>query len=77
MSVVRVKTAHSEYLIDTDAKTYQRSPGGHAPHQLRYPNEQRPYVEIHGLEVGEQLHITEPDGYWVHSTRVDSIEGAG
>ena len=76
LPLLRVKTNHSEYIIDQNAGTYsRRAVHDDASHLYnRSAGEVRLYVEAYGLAVGEQIYLVEPSGAWVRSTPVVSIE---
>lgn len=79
LPLLRVKTQHSEYVIDQNNGTYTRTPQHERAADLSYAGhvagEPREYTKVlSGLEPGEPLIIVEPDGSWVRSTLVASVE---
>lgn len=79
LPVLHVKTEHSEYVIDQGAGTFSRRRVHKDANDLSYggvnDDAVLPYVKIYSpLEVGERLVIITPDGGWVRSTPIASIE---
>ncbi len=76
---MRVKTAHSEYVIDQNAGTYTRTrvheKANDLSHAGIHDGEPIEYHKIYaGPAVGSSLVIVHPDGTWVTSTIVQSVE---
>lgn len=73
LPVLRVKTLHSEYRIDQNAGTYQRTRAVDAASDLSYAGvfdgEPHPYETLY-LEVGEPMLVFHADGRYVRSTPV-------
>lgn len=76
LPILKVRTNHSEYLIDQNAGTYSRTTVHEDANHIynRSAGEWRDYDDIHGPTVGWPLVIIEPGGAWLRSTEVVSIE---
>lgn len=78
---LKVRTAHSEYLIDQNAGTFARTRVHDDATRLATfglsadAGEAVAYDKIVSpLEEGTSLVITLPDGSWVRSTAIQSVE---
>ena len=76
LPVLRVKTKHSEYLIDQNAGTVTRKRvHDEASDFGTFLSEPEPYNEIaSSVEVGGRLAIAYRSGNWSVSTTIESIE---
>lgn len=77
LPVLKIRTNHSEYLIDQNAGRFSRR----TIHELANPiaghseGEWHDYTEVYsGMEAGEPLIIMFGNGEWIRSTIVQSIE---
>lgn len=75
LPVLRVKTLHSEYIIDQNAGKFSRR----TVHDKANPihgfsdGDLRSYDKIVNLEVGESMRVIFGDA-WIRSTPIESIE---
>jgi len=76
LPVLRVKTKHSEYLIDQNAGTVtRRQVHPDASNFGTFLSEPEPYREVMStLKVGGNLTIIYKSGAWSVSTAIQSIE---
>lgn len=79
LPILRVKTAHSEYVIDQNAGTYTRTRvHEHANDLSAFGVEDAKPIQYRkiqsALEVGEPVIIIHHDGSWVRSTPIQSVE---
>lgn len=77
LPILKVRTNHSEYLIDQNAgKFARRTVHEHANPIPGFSQEEwHEYHEVYsGVEIGQPLIITMPDGGWIRSTLVQSVE---
>jgi hypothetical protein len=76
VTVLRVRTHHSDYVIDTEGQRFSRQ----TRHEDANPipslstGEMVPFARIRPPEVGESLLLILTDGRWLHSTPVESVE---
>lgn len=76
MSVLKVSTNHSDYLIDTENKKFSRS----IRHEHANPivnlstGEWKNYHTMSKPTLGEPMYICLEDSRWLRSTLVESVE---
>lgn len=74
LPVLKVKTNHSEYVIDQNAGTFSRRTVHEHSNFVNDLGATNAYVELYGPKVGESLVIYLPEGHLLRSTTVQSIE---
>lgn len=77
LPVLKVRTNHSEYLIDQNAGRFCRKTVSENANPIEgySGGEWHDYQKVYsGLEAGEPLIIVKLDGSWVRSTIVQDIE---